>query len=269
MSNLFDYARKRIKKQYRSRYDYSFQDVKEKELWDIHQINYYEECSKKNLKNAIKFRFKALWYVLDNDERIFIVVSIPILIFISFLFFRSIAYVSTRFLILNIAESCFWCFIIAGLVFLYRMIRKRIIKNKVFYVIIAALFLFSIPYIPIIFGHQTTQIGDFYESNEYIEKYFVLMSREPETVNDRKCYTLPAEIERREDFLYSFEADEVYTLNYHINYLYFPNGGYLSFNYDESYEYPEYTAIYLNKETKVTDYKGDSYYITLTKQKAK
>lgn len=95
------------------------------------------------------------------------------------------------------------------------------------------------------------------------------MSRDPETEPNRNAYTLPAEIERREDYVGAVkvgngEYEDIETLSYHINYLYFPNGGYLSFDYYEAYENPEYCIVILNKERKVTDYKGNEYYITLT-----
>ena len=139
-------------------------------------------------------------------------------------------------------------------------------------------FVLSIPRIPVLFGHQTTQIGDFYEAKEYTEKYYVIMSREPENVHNRKQYTLPATIERRKDYSYTTEVsedyyfqehggDDVYVLNYHITHLYFPNGGYLVFDYDEALEDSELTDIELNKETEVIDYHGDYYYITLTNKK--
>ena len=129
-------------------------------------------------------------------------------------------------------------------------------------------FLTSIPHVPFLFGYGTTQIGDYYEKSAYTETYTVIMSREPENITTRKAYTLPAEIERRKDYLYTTEDyDEVYDLAYHINYLYFPNGGYLSFSYDEAYENPEYCLLEPNKERRVTDYHGDEYYITLTTEK--
>ena len=121
--------------------------------------------------------------------------------------------------------------------------------------------LLSVPYIPILFKCETTQIGDFYEAEDYTEYYYVLMSREPENKIGRKVYTLPAEIERRYD-----ENEERHC--YHINYLYFPNGGYLSFDYDFAYEEPNCSTVQKDKETEVTDYHGDVYYITLTTEKA-
>ena len=62
------------------------------------------------------------------------------------------------------------------------------------------------------------------------------------------------------DLEHATEYDE-----YHIKYLYFPNGGYLTFDTCE----PEDNDIYPNEEENVYDYRGDEYYITLTKQKVK
>ena len=64
-------------------------------------------------------------------------------------------------------------------------------------------------------------------------------------------------------------GEDVYALAYHINKLYFPNGGYLTFDYDAVYDNPEYSTVYPNKETKVIDYHDNEYYITLTNLKVK
>ena len=77
---------------------------------------------------------------------------------------------------------------------------------------------------------------------------------------------LPAQIERR----YTYEGttddgNEIYDLNYHINYLYFSNGGYLSFDYDDSDD----SNVVLGKEMMVMDYHGDFYYVTLTDEKVR
>lgn len=185
-----------------------------------------------------------------------------------------------RFL-MDLFEVAFYCFLASAIYMVFSLIKnKKLMHTSSFYIAFLCFILLSIPYLPKLFGYETTQIGDFYEADFYTETYTVIMSREPEWVYGRKEYTLPAEIERWEDYMYTTDIDEDYygnqyggrdisSLNYHISYLYFPNGGYLSFEYDRAYDDPELTIVIPNKETKVTDYKGNEYYITLTKEKAK
>ena len=87
------------------------------------------------------------------------------------------------------------------------------------------------------------------------------MSRQPSEIENRKVYTLPAEIERRLDYSHDAGNYEVDTLNYHINRLDFPNGGYLSF------EDSTYSIVQVGRETEVIDDHDDFYYVTLTREK--
>lgn len=103
-------------------------------------------------------------------------------------------------------------------------------------------------YLPKVMGFGTTQIGSFYELPEYKEHYYVEMSREPKTVNDRKEYVLPAEIWHMSG-------------GYYIQYLYFNNGGSLNFEDEEE-------SLILNKEVRLSDEEHDTYYITLTDRKS-
>ena len=180
-----------------------------------------------------------------------------------------------------ICDTSFYVFCVCAIWYIYNLIKtKTFYKGRNFLITLSISFLLAIPHIPVLCGYETTNIGDFYEAREYTAKYYVIMSREPDINVDRKAYTLPAEIERRlDEGVETFHSTTYYldgetyeqgvdALNYHINYLYFPNGGYLTFNYDEAYENPEYSILLLDKETKVTDYHGDEYYITLTKKKA-
>ena len=145
---------------------------------------------------------------------------------------------------------------------------RKFFKSRAFYTSWIVAFIFCIPHLPRLWEYSTTQIGDFYEANTYIETYYIYMSREPETVKNRKVYTLPAEIERREDLKGTTDdGHDIIILNYHINHLYFPNGDYLSFDYDGAYENIENTKIKLNKEKIISDYHGNDYYITLTSKK--
>lgn len=173
-------------------------------------------------------------------------------------------------------EIAFWGFVICLIRIIYSWIKNKKLNFKPsFYIWFLCFFLFSIPYLPKLFGYKTTQIGHLYEARTYTETYKVIMSRDPESKGNRKEYTLPAQIFRQSDYDHTTPVrnnyygeltggEDRYKLNYHIQYLYFPNGGYLSFNSDHYYDD---TIIIPNKETKVTDSKGDEYYITLTKEK--
>ena len=183
-------------------------------------------------------------------------------------------------------STAFWLAFLMTACFTESYIKKRFFKktvpkhSKTFYLSWIICFLLCLPYIPILFGYETTQIGDFYEATEYTEKYYVIMSTKPESVSNRKKYTLPAEIERRYDLIgttdlyedyysQSYGGEDIYELNYHINHLYFPNGGYLSFDYDYAYEEISCSKLQINQETKVTDNHDNYYYIKLTKEKVK
>ena len=215
-------------------------------------------------------KIRGFWDDRSVDEQVFIVACLSVIVLIVYIFLHGVGDVPLNLLILDLSENFFVCFIGLCIIFFDRLIFKRVIKGKVFYVAWLLFFVLSIPHIPVLYGYETTQIGDFYEAREYKEKYFVVMSRKPEDIEDRKQYTLPAEIERRLTYEGSDDnGNDFYSLNYHINYLYFPNGGYLSFDYDYAYEEAGRTSVKVNKETEVVDYHGDEYYITLTKEKAK
>lgn len=234
----------------------------------------------KTHENKLICQLKVFWSVLSSNEQFLLMSVGAVFILVAVIFLYGINEIQLNFLILNSIETFFTYFSVLSIYFIYRLLRKKIIKNKLFYLVWGIFFLLSISYIPVLFNYESTQIGNLYEANEYKEKYYVIMSREPEQNLNRKVYTLPAEIERRKDYLYtteikedyygqSYGGNEVYMFNYHINYLYFPNGGYLYFDYDKAYEEPELTLLKVGKETKVEDYKENQYYITLTKNKIK
>lgn len=218
-------------------------------------------------------KIKAKWEKRNDDEKIFIILVITTITLELYVFFSGVDETPFNMLVQNAAKDFFLYVKIFGMYFLWRLIRKRVIKNKMFYIVWILMFVLSIPYIPILCGYETKQIGDFYEAREYTQKYYVKMSRNPNGTFGRKQYTLPAEIERRLDYDYTVDEYEdyyfqthggydVYKLAYHINQLYFPNGGYLSFDFDSA-------KLQVDKEVEVEDYHGDTYYITLTKEKAK
>ena len=130
---------------------------------------------------------------------------------------------------------------------LYSYIKHKLEEIKPNLVALCIVFAISSPYIPKLLGYGTTQIGDYYEKDEYTENYVVFMSREPQKNENRKVYTLTAKI------------NSIYGC-YYIQKLYFNNEGYLNFDEVDSILEP-------NEEYSVEDNKGDTYYITLTKQK--
>ncbi len=217
----------------------------------------------KKLKNIIQ----TWWQNLSQDTRSAFSVSAVSLSIIAFLCPYRIGKSSPKeifyYFLRNIFEAAFLFFIILTITFTVSLFKRKIKElSKVFFISWCITLLLSLPYMPRLLGYGTTQIGDFYEYSEYTENYIVYLSREPKEIKNRKQYTLTAEISRYEDKIgETDEGRDITTLNYHINYLYFNNGGYLYFGSDS-------TILYLNKETKVTDYNDDTYYITLTDQKS-
>ena len=156
-------------------------------------------------------------------------------------------------------------FIILTIWLLKDLLKKRNDNGRLFYICYIFIFLLSMPCLPKVCGYKTTQIGSFYEANEYTEKYYVFFSIEPKQ-NSREVYKLPALIERREDFLYTISSDyndrDVYEYNYHISKLYLSDNSTLQFDCDD-----KYSILSPNKEMKVYS-DGLYYYITLTEERA-
>ncbi len=128
------------------------------------------------------------------------------------------------------------------------------IQKKIFYgtkkgiIICIILTIIGAPSAWLFFGGGIEHPGALFEKSEYQGTYIVAMSRKPETENSRTVYYLPAHISKFSGVFY------------HIDKLYFNNGGYLTFE--------EENIVFLDKEVKIYDYKGDRYYITLTTEKA-
>ena len=274
--NLFEYARNRIKKDFRSKPDYSDEEIQRLEQWELHYIDRYEKESKENLKNAIKCPLQAYWYVQNDGEKILICFGGLAIAFnlIVFLYGYGSTKAPSNELILTSCSLFFGCFTLLSIYFLYRLIRRNIVRHGMFYIFWSLYLLLSIPYIPVVCGYETTTIGDFYEAVEYKEKYYVIISKEPNTISGRTEYTLPALIERHLEYSYTTDEYEdyygqtyggrdIYLPTYCISRLYFKNGGYLTF--DSSF--PERITVIPNLETQVTDTKGNLYYVTLTTNK--
>ena len=297
---IFNKARKKIKEKY-AKERTSGQDLpedishdEERELQeidicekhDLWNIDYLEKCSVRSLKESIKNRIECIWkYFLTEEGRIAWGIGLFLLglnLFFALCIIGKYPFVEQwYFFIHTITETAFYTTVCLAASFLWSVIKREIKqKSTAFYISWLLAFLLCIPHIPVLCNYETTDIGSYYEATEYTAKYYVIMSREPETNPNRKAYTLPAEIERRLDegaetfhsSTYYLDGEtyeqDVSTPSYHINYLYFPNGGYLTFTYDEAYEEPDRTDLLLNEETMVADYHGDEYYITLTNKKA-
>lgn len=274
MKNVFDYARDKIHKEYRNRNDYNDENIRYLEEYKINDISKYEKLSYKSLKNAVSFRIKAFCTAMTDEEKSLLTGVTMVCVFLILLFLHGIKDTPMNILILNNLECVYYGFIFMFIRFLYRLIRNNMIRSGIFYAIWIFSFILSIPYIPTLFGYETTQIGDLYEAREYTANYYVIMSREPETAKDRKIYTRPAEITRQIDYKYTtamrtdsytqqeYGGDDIYGFAYHIKCMYFLNGTRLDFSTDDNN-----SVIYLNKETKVTSTSGKDYYITLTGKK--
>ena len=283
---IFDKARQKTKEKYQNLTTENYEKAKSNELHDIKDINYLEKKASKSFKNSIQCKTKCFWrYILTDDGRIafeFGTGILAILIFIQICLIGELSLKQWFYKFFkNLFSSSFYCFVILSINLVISLFKRNFrSKSRAFFISWLVTIVLCLPHIPVLFGYETNQIGAFYEATNYKAKYYVTMSREPNSKTNRKAYTLPAEIERREDYMgtetyhssthyidgETYESD-IYALNYHINYLYFPNGGYLFFDYDEAYENPKYSTVALNQETKVTDYHGDNYYITLTSKK--
>lgn len=144
MGNIFSYARDKIKKKYESRYDYSCKDVKILEENELSWIDFYEETAKENLKEAIVCRISAFWYVQTDEKKLFIGCGVAVILLILYIFLYGIGDVPLNVLVLNASKEFFLCVKVLGIVFLYRLLRKRVIKSKLFYGVLILFLLLSI-----------------------------------------------------------------------------------------------------------------------------
>ena len=252
---------------------------KEKREYKLHCIQDFEQRSKTSIIAKVVSFFKVCKNFANQDIKtalfvVMIIVAIPVIILLKnydeYKTFKEIAYMFAK----SISSSCLDVSILMIVCFVYNVF-KRHKTSRVLYVSLILSLVVGSFHIPFVLGIGTTQIGDYYELTEYTEYYYVQMSRNPETDANRKVYTLPAEICRSEDFegyteikedFYgnTYGGRETYKTNYHINYLYFNNGGYLCFSDND----PERNAVVLNKEIKIQDYHDETFYITLTANKA-
>ena len=133
MGNVFSYAREKIKKKYESCYDYSLENVKILEETELSYIDFYEKTAKENFKEAIVCRISAFWYVQTVEKKLFIGYGVAVILLILYIFLYGIGDIPLNVLVLNASKDLFLCVKVLGIVFLYRLLRKRVIKSKLFY----------------------------------------------------------------------------------------------------------------------------------------
>ena len=134
---------------------------------------------------------------------------------------------------------------------------------------------------PVFNLYANTDIGSILEKASYEECYYVYVR---EDMNEAKAYKLKADIVKG-DYGYSSYTDEgeetivIQGNGYFLEKVYWGNGGYLTF-LDESdllggdsfggiWLLSPSSRVYPNREVSVTDKQDKTYYVTLTKEKAK
>jgi len=272
--SIFDRARIAAEKKYLNNSEKKNLENSETLYSDrLRNIEYYErKYSSGDFFERIKYTAKLYWYMIPEDWKICVEFIIGFFIFVCCVCLVCIEFLTPMFFLeqwIGIGEVvfpiCTICFIVSAIK------DRKFFKSRAFYFSWLLSFLLFLPNVPIYMGYGTTQIGDFYEKKDYTEEYMVIMSQKPQTNPNRKEYTLPATIYRCEDYLDTTSSThyitgersekEIYGYQYHIEKLYFSNGGYLTF--DEGYN-----VVHLNEEVKLYDRNNnDTYYITLTDQK--
>ena len=253
-NNIFDRARQHIEKEYElNEKQLSPGSVRIRKSRELEEIDLHERCAERSFFNKIIILPRLYWMVSSESTKAAIEFGIGIftLVFIlcyftdrltPVLFFRDLSSVA----FLTLVIMCV-CFIVSAIK------NRKVFKSKAFYISLVLTIIISIPYMVILSGYGTEEIGDFFEKDNYTAKYYVEMSRKPEEETVRKVYTLPAEIMRIDG-------------KYYINQLFFNNGGYLFFGTDSNLDNSPLT---LYEEICIDDYHDDTYFITLTDFPAK
>lgn len=142
--------------------------------------------------------------------------------------------------------------------------KKNRFKNyhffeKVLLIFIIASGILGPLYMPFpLFGCGNTNIGSLFEKLEYTENYYVYMRTSD---SSSKSYKLEATIRRDE-----YGDDEHNFDGYFIEELRFNNGGFVTFMEKDQTPHPS-EELELHEEKKLQSLDGDTYYITLTKEK--
>lgn len=109
---------------------------------------------------------------------------------------------------------------------------------------------------PVFNLYANTDIGSILEKESYKESYYVYIR---EDMNEAKAYKLKADIVKR---TYKFEP------HYYLEKVYWGNGGYLTY-FVQGGRVKDSAQVYPGIEASVTDKQDKTYYVTLTKEKAK
>lgn len=112
---------------------------------------------------------------------------------------------------------------------------------------------------PVFNLYANTDIGSILEKDSYEESYYVYVR---EDMNKAKAYKLKADIVKR-DFV-----DDPYIKCYYLEKVYWGNGGYLTF-LDADGGVEDSARVYPGIEVSVSDKQDKTYFVTLTKEKAK
>lgn len=124
--------------------------------------------------------------------------------------------------------------------------KEKVFKTVVWAVILVGLFHFVGPMV-----FAKPEIGAYFETSEYKAQYYVRAY--PGYYDDVTSYRLPADI-------WKYNEPEI-GKRYFVGKVYFPNGGYMDFQYDEAAEVGEKIAM--------VNSNGEHWYIELTKDKVK
>ena len=117
---------------------------------------------------------------------------------------------------------------------------------------------------------ENTDIGSLLEKDSYRESYYVYVRSDK---NEAKAYRLKADIRKGNYGHPDFTDEGEWTFRvegngYFLEKVYWGNGGYLTFL--DEYETPDggsSARVYPDRETRVSDYKDVTYYVTLTRDK--
>lgn len=168
-------------------------------------------------------------------------------------------YENIRFIILICEFIFFVVFVPSFIIYLYKFYKKEIdlkdtllnnlINHKVISTVIIIISIISIVNIFFSVFGSNTNIGSFYEKEDYIEDFYIFISTEPfdSSTSIRK---VPATIHSVRGGL---ENNSYYIKSIKIN-------------GNEIYIEPS-EEVYLNSDTKIYDYEDNIYYVQLTKNK--
>ena len=87
------------------------------------------------------------WDEKTDEEQLFIIAVFTAILFVFIIFLHGIGNLPLNILLLDAAENFFIYFICLSTIFLYRVIRKKLIRKKIFYITWLLFFALSLPHI--------------------------------------------------------------------------------------------------------------------------